>query len=117
MDTVATRAYLLGLQARIVAGLEAVGGEPFRRDEWTRPEGGGGLSRLIENGRVLERGARNAERDGSGYEQRRRHDAQRGVAPKLAGNQQHRADSQSNHARQHSPVHHSATPTIFIIPA
>jgi len=47
---------LLGLQARIVAGLEAVGGEPFRRDEWTRPEGGGGLSRLIENGRVLERG-------------------------------------------------------------
>jgi len=56
MDTVATRTYLLGLQARIVAGLEAVGGEPFRRDEWTRPEGGGGLSRLIENGRVLERG-------------------------------------------------------------
>ena len=56
MDTVATRAYLLGLQSRIVAGLEAVGGEPFRRDEWTRPEGGGGLSRLIENGRVLERG-------------------------------------------------------------
>jgi coproporphyrinogen III oxidase len=56
MDTVATRAYLLGLQARIVAGLEAIGGEPFRRDEWTRPEGGGGLSRLIENGRVLERG-------------------------------------------------------------
>ena len=56
MDTVATRTYLLGLQARIVAGLEAVGGEPFRRDEWTRPEGGGGFSRLIENGRVLERG-------------------------------------------------------------
>ena len=56
MDTVATRTYLLGLQARIVAGLEAVGGESFRRDEWTRPEGGGGLSRLIENGRVLERG-------------------------------------------------------------
>ena len=56
MDTVATRTYLLGLQARIAAGLEAVGGEPFRRDEWTRPEGGGGLSRLIENGRVLERG-------------------------------------------------------------
>ena len=56
MDTVAVRAYLLGLQARIVAGLEAVSGEPFRRDEWMRPEGGGGLSRLIENGSVLERG-------------------------------------------------------------
>ena len=56
MDTAATRAYFLDLQARIVAGLEAVGGEAFRRDEWTRPEGGGGISRLIEDGGVLERG-------------------------------------------------------------
>ena len=45
MDPAATRAYFLELQARIVAGLEAVSGEPFRRDEWTRPEGGGGISR------------------------------------------------------------------------
>jgi coproporphyrinogen III oxidase len=51
-----TRTYFLDLQARIVAGLEAIGGEPFRRDEWSRPEGGGGVSRLIENGSVLERG-------------------------------------------------------------
>ena len=50
------RTWFLDLQERIVAGLEAVAGEPFRRDEWTRPEGGGGLSRLIENGRVFERG-------------------------------------------------------------
>ena len=56
MDTTATRTYLLDLQARIVAGLEGIGGEPFRRDEWSRPEGGGGLSRLIENSSVLERG-------------------------------------------------------------
>jgi coproporphyrinogen III oxidase len=56
MDTAAIRSYFLDLQARIVAGLEAIGGEPFRRDEWARPEGGGGLSRLIENGSVLERG-------------------------------------------------------------
>ena len=28
----------------------------FRRDDWTRPEGGGGISRMIEDGRVLERG-------------------------------------------------------------
>jgi len=56
LDTTATRTYLLDLQARIVAGLEGIGGEPFRRDEWSRPEGGGGLSRLIENGSVLERG-------------------------------------------------------------
>jgi coproporphyrinogen III oxidase len=56
MENVATLTYFLGLQQRIVAGLEAVCGEPFRRDEWSRPEGGGGLSRLIENGSVLERG-------------------------------------------------------------
>ena len=45
-----------GLQQRIVAGLEALDGQPLRRDEWTRPEGGGGISRLIENGSVFERG-------------------------------------------------------------
>ncbi|MEO8345182.1 MAG: oxygen-dependent coproporphyrinogen oxidase [Betaproteobacteria bacterium] len=56
MDTLATRLYFLDLQSRIVAGLEAIGGEEFQRDEWTRPEGGGGLSRLIEGGKVLERG-------------------------------------------------------------
>ena len=56
VNTAAPRAYFLDLQSRIVAGLEAITGESFLRDEWTRPEGGGGLSRLIENGRVLERG-------------------------------------------------------------
>ena len=50
------RAYFIGLQAGIVQGLEAIEGAPFRRDEWTRPEGGGGISRLIEDGAVLERG-------------------------------------------------------------
>jgi coproporphyrinogen III oxidase len=56
LDIAAIRTYFLELQARIVAGLETLCGEPFRRDEWSRPEGGGGLSRLIENGSVLERG-------------------------------------------------------------
>src|SRR5258708_16847668 len=56
IDTAALRASLRDLQVRIVAGLEAVAGESFRSDEWTRPEGGGGVSRLIENGNVLERG-------------------------------------------------------------
>jgi coproporphyrinogen III oxidase len=56
MNSDATRAYFLDLQSRIVAGLKSIAGEPFRRDEWSRPEGGGGLSRLIENGSVLERG-------------------------------------------------------------
>ena len=57
VDTAAFREWLQGLQARIVAGLEAIDGGTFRRDEWTRPEGGGGVSRLIEDGRVIERGA------------------------------------------------------------
>jgi coproporphyrinogen III oxidase len=59
MDVTAPRDYFLGLQARIVAALEAIDGTPFRRDEWSRPEGGGGIARLIEEGNVLERGGVN----------------------------------------------------------
>ena len=59
MDTAAVRDYLTGLQERIVARLEAVDGRPFLRDAWERPEGGGGVSRLIEAGGVLERGGVN----------------------------------------------------------
>ena len=56
IDTVAPRAYFTGLQDRIVTRLEAIERAKFRRDAWTRDEGGGGLSRLIEQGNVLERG-------------------------------------------------------------
>jgi coproporphyrinogen III oxidase len=56
MDTKAIKDYLTGLQARVVARLEALDGKPFRSDAWTRPEGGGGLTRLIEEGNLLERG-------------------------------------------------------------
>jgi coproporphyrinogen III oxidase len=59
MNVTAARDYFLDLQARIVAGLEAIEGNPFRRDEWTRPEGGGGIARLLEDGVVLERGGVN----------------------------------------------------------
>ena len=59
MNVAAPRAYFLALQSRIVTALEAVEGRSFRRDEWTRPEGGGGLSRLQEDGKVLERGGVN----------------------------------------------------------
>lgn len=59
MDVSAPRDYFVALQARSVAGLEAVEGQPFKRDEWARPEGGGGISRWIEDGRVLERGGVN----------------------------------------------------------
>lgn len=53
------RQFLLDLQQRIVAALEAIDGTPFRRDSWERPEGGGGISRLIEEGNVFERGGVN----------------------------------------------------------
>ena len=59
MNVTAARDYFLDLQARVVAKLEAIDGRPFRRDEWTRPEGGGGVARLIEDSAVLERGGVN----------------------------------------------------------
>src|SRR4051794_26135788 len=59
MNVTAPRDYFLALQAGIVAALESVEGRSFQRDEWTRPEGGGGISRLQEEGHVLERGGVN----------------------------------------------------------
>jgi coproporphyrinogen III oxidase len=53
------KAWLLDLQERIVRSLEAIDGKPFAADSWQRPEGGGGISRLIEEGNVLERGGVN----------------------------------------------------------
>jgi coproporphyrinogen III oxidase len=62
-DIGAVRAYLLGLQSRIVDAVGAEGGEPFITDAWTRPAGGAlegdGVSRLIEGGSLLERGGCN----------------------------------------------------------
>jgi coproporphyrinogen III oxidase len=55
-DPNAVRTWLLSLQERIVSAAEAVDGKQFIRDSWERPEGGGGISRLIEEGNVLERG-------------------------------------------------------------
>lgn len=73
----AVKTWLLDLQARIVAALETTDGLPFRTDAWERPpsppspetgegdktepalNGGGGVSRLIEEGNVLERGGVN----------------------------------------------------------
>jgi coproporphyrinogen III oxidase len=55
-DPNAVRTWLLSLQERIVSAAEAVDGGQFIRDSWERPEGGGGISRLIEEGNVLERG-------------------------------------------------------------
>ncbi|MFJ7567980.1 oxygen-dependent coproporphyrinogen oxidase [Herminiimonas sp. NPDC097707] len=52
----AVKNYLLALQQRIVSALEEVDGQAFGTDSWERPEGGGGISRIIENGNVFERG-------------------------------------------------------------
>ncbi|WP_309607536.1 oxygen-dependent coproporphyrinogen oxidase [Flavobacterium sp.] len=52
--------YIQNLQDQIVAGLEAVEGKAkFREDIWERPEGGGGRTRVIENGDVIEKGGVN----------------------------------------------------------
>ena len=43
--------YLRGLQQKIVAALEDVDGKAsFRHDNWERPDGGGGESRVLANG-------------------------------------------------------------------
>ncbi|HUH38405.1 MAG TPA: oxygen-dependent coproporphyrinogen oxidase [Spongiibacteraceae bacterium] len=56
----AVKSYLLELQDRICAGLEAADGEGrFREDAWQRPGGGGGRTRVIGDGRVFEKGGVN----------------------------------------------------------
>src|SRR5690606_28294009 len=47
--------YFLDLQARIVAALEEADGTEFHAEQWSRDEGGGGLSRYLEGGPLLER--------------------------------------------------------------
>ena len=56
MDSAAVKKFLFELQDTIVARLEQVDGNKFRRDSWDRPEGGGGRSCILEEGNVLERG-------------------------------------------------------------
>lgn len=60
IDSQSVRQYLLGLQERIVSTFERLDGKPFVRDAWEKPAvsplGGGGLTRIIEEGILLERG-------------------------------------------------------------
>lgn len=52
--------YIQDLQDTITSKLEAVDGKAkFRQDLWERPEGGGGRTRVIENGNVFEKGGVN----------------------------------------------------------
>ena len=55
-DLAAVKAYLLDLQDRICAELARLdGGIAFREDRWERPEGGGGRSRVLEDGALFEK--------------------------------------------------------------
>lgn len=52
--------YIHELQDTITSKLEAIDGEAkFQEDIWKRPEGGGGRTRLIQNGNVFEKGGVN----------------------------------------------------------
>lgn len=56
----AVKEYLLDLQERICAELESEeDGARFVEDVWQRPEGGGGRSRVLAQGRVIEKGGVN----------------------------------------------------------
>lgn len=60
IDVNIVKKYLLDLQPRICTGLEQVDGSAtFIEDSWQREGGGGGLSRVMENGTVFEKGGVN----------------------------------------------------------
>ncbi len=54
-STPAAYEYFTQLQSRIVSALEQADGTPFQSDSWTRAEGGGGVSKLLEGGKLFER--------------------------------------------------------------
>ena len=51
----AVKSYLLNLQDRICSTLTTEDGQDFREDAWDRPGGGGGRSRVLEDGQVFEK--------------------------------------------------------------
>ncbi|MCK7598084.1 oxygen-dependent coproporphyrinogen oxidase [Microbulbifer sp. CAU 1566] len=55
----AVKEYLLNLQDRICVALSAVDGAEFVEDAWEREGGGGGRTRVLENGQVIEKGGVN----------------------------------------------------------
>lgn len=59
MDAKPVLNYFTGLQDRIVDALQHLDGKNFLHDTWLRPEGGGGISCVMEEGNVLERGGVN----------------------------------------------------------
>jgi coproporphyrinogen III oxidase len=60
MDKAAVRRWLEQLQDDICAALEAEdGGARFRQDDWQRPGGGGGRTRVLAEGAAIEKGGVN----------------------------------------------------------
>ena len=59
MDTARVKVFFTELQELIVERIEQIDGKQFQRDSWQRPEGGGGMSCVLEEGHVLERGGVN----------------------------------------------------------
>lgn len=52
--------YILNLQDQITTAIETIDGKAiFQEDNWKRPEGGGGRTRVIENGNIFEKGGVN----------------------------------------------------------
>lgn len=58
-NSASVREYLLDLQQRIVSALAQCDGHTFQTDAWERPGGGGGITRVLEEGSVFERGGVN----------------------------------------------------------
>ncbi|ETN93513.1 Coproporphyrinogen-III oxidase, aerobic [Gammaproteobacteria bacterium MOLA455] len=59
IDKGIVKEYLLGLQDSICAQLGAVDSGQWRQDSWVREEGGGGRSRVLVDGAIIEKGGVN----------------------------------------------------------
>ena len=51
--------YIEGLQEKICSKISQLDGEEFHEDVWKHHSGGGGRSRIIENGNLFEKGGVN----------------------------------------------------------
>jgi len=59
VDIAAVKKYLLNLQDSICSQLEALDGDSFSEDNWERPSGGGGRTRVLQEGGLIEKGGVN----------------------------------------------------------
>ena len=60
MNAAVVEAYLRALQDKICETLETIDGSAtFAKESWDRPEGGGGISRVLAEGDVIEKGGVN----------------------------------------------------------